>query len=222
MSIAGYWRKNASIRIMLSKKFLLLITLLCSHVFVNGQSTIEEYEIVMKDERITLYERWVFFLDTNIKGREIQGIFETSASMDKMLTTVVDETRIREWQTNIIKYTYIPGSDSIWHTYSLYKMPWPLNKQDYLLKYTLRKLTDNLMVLSFQDSLDEQLAPLNKNVDRKPTIGQWQFEKLSNGKTHVIYTIVTKPTGYPRFITDPIVRNNLMSIINSLVEVAEK
>lgn len=207
---------------MLSKKFLLLITLVCSHVFVNGQSTIEEYGIVMQDERITLYERWVFFLDTNIKGREIQGVFETSASMDKMLTTVVDETRIREWQTNIIKYQYIPGSDSIWHTYSLYKMPWPLNKQDYLLKYTLRKLTDNLTVLSFQDSLDEQLAPLNKNVDRKPTIGQWQFEKLSNGNTQVIYTIVTKPTGYPRFITDPIVRNNLMSIINALVEVAEK
>ena len=222
MSNAGNWRKNTIIKIMLSKKFLLLITLVSSHVFVNGQSTIEEYEIVMKDERITLYERWVFFLDTNIKGREIQGIFETSASMDKMLKTVIDETRIREWQTNIIKYQYIPGSDSIWHTYSLYKMPWPLNKQDYLLKYTLRKLTDNLTVLSFQDSLDEQLAPLNKNVDRKPTIGQWQFEKLSNGKTHVIYTIVTKPTGYPRFITDPIVRNNLMIIINSLVEVAEK
>jgi hypothetical protein len=222
MSIASNWRKNASIKIMLSKKFLFLITLVCSHVFVNGQSTIEEYGIVMQDERITLYERWVFFLDTNIKGREIQGVFETSASMAKMLTTVVDETRIREWQTNIIKYQYIPGSDSIWHTYALYKMPWPLNKQDYLLKYTLRKLTDNLTVLSFQDSLDEQLAPVIKNVDRKPTVGYWQFEKLSNGKTKVVYTIVTKPTGYPRFITDPIVRNNLMSIINALVEVAEK
>jgi hypothetical protein len=207
---------------MLSKKFLLFITVLCSHVFVNGQSTIEEYGIVMKDERITLYERWVFFLDTNIKGREIKGVFETSASMDEMVTTVVDETRIRDWQTNIIKYQYIPGSDSIWHTYALYKMPWPLNKQDYLLKYTLRKRTDNLVVLTFQDSKNEQLAPLNKNVDRKATIGQWQFEKLLNGKTKVIYTIVTKPTGYPRFITDPIVRHSLMSIINNLIEVVEK
>lgn len=207
---------------MLSKKFLLLITLLCSCVFVNGQATIEEYGIVMKDEKITLYERWIFFLNTNIKSRQIQGVFETSASMDKMLKTVIDETRIREWQTNIIKYQYIPDSDSIWHTYALYKMPWPLNKQDYLLKYTIRKRTDSLVLLSFQDSLDEQLAPLIKNVDRKPTIGHWQFEKLSNGKTQVIYTIVTKPTGYPRFITDPIVRNNLMSIINNLIEVAEK
>jgi hypothetical protein len=63
---------------------------------------------------------------------------------------------------------------------------------------------------------------LNKNVDRKATIGQWQFEKLLNGKTKVIYTIVTKPTGYPRFITDPIVRHSLMSIINNLIEVVEK
>ncbi|MBL7873978.1 MAG: hypothetical protein JNM78_20365 [Cyclobacteriaceae bacterium] len=207
---------------MLSKKFFLLITLVCSHVFVHGQSTSEEYGIVLKNEKITLYERWIFFPDTNVKARQIQGVFETFASMDKILTTVVDETKIKEWQTNLIKYQYIPGSDSIWHTYALYKMPWPLNNQDYLLKYTLRKRTDNLMVLSFQDSLDERLAPLNKNVDRKPTIGQWQFEKLSNGKTQVIYTIVTKPSGYPRFITDPIVRNNLMSIINNLIEVAEK
>jgi len=222
MSSAGNWRKNAIIRIMFSKKFLLLIVLVCSHVFVSGQSAIEEYSIVMKDEKITLYERWIFFLNTNIKSREIQGVFETSASMDKMLTTVVDETRIRDWQTNIIKFQYIPGSDSIWHTYSLYKMPWPLNKQDYLLKYTIRKRTDTLVLLSFQDSLNEQLAPLIKNVDRKATIGKWQFEKLSNGKTLVVYTIVTKPTGYPRFITDPVVRNNLMSIINNLIEVAEK
>jgi hypothetical protein len=63
---------------------------------------------------------------------------------------------------------------------------------------------------------------LNKDADRKPTIGQWQFEKLTNGKTQVIYTIVTKPTSYPRFITDSIVRNNLMSIISSLIAVAEK
>jgi hypothetical protein len=176
----------------------------------------------MKNEKITLYERCIFCLDTTIKGRQIQGVFETSASIDKMLTTVVDETKIKEWQKNIIKYQYIPGSDSIRHTYSLYKMPWPLNNQDNLLRYTLRKLTDNLMVLSFQDSLNEQMAPLNKNVDRKPTIGQWQFEKLSNGKTQVIYTIVTKPTGYPRFITDHIVRKNLMSTISNLIEVAEK
>ena len=216
------WEENAIIKIMLYKKLLLLATLLCSFGFANGQAAIEEYGIVRKTDKITLYERWILFLGTKLKSRQIQGVFETSASMDKMLTTVTDEAKIMEWQTNIVKYQYFPGSDSIWQTYSLYEMPWPLNNQDYLLQYTLKKQTDHLMVLSFQDSLNEQLAPLNKDVDRKPTIGQWLFEKLSNGRTQVTYTIVTKPTSYPRFVTDPIVRNNLMSLFNTLIEVAEK
>ena len=221
-SIALDWSENAIIKIMIYKKILFITTLLCSFGGVSGQSINEEYGIVRKNDKITLSERWIPFLGTHLKSRQIQGVFQTSASMDKMLRTVTDEAIIMEWQKNIIKYQFFPGSDSTWQTYSLYEMPWPLNNQDYLLKYTLTKQADKSMILSFQDSLNEQLAPLNKDADRKPTIGQWQFEKLANGNTQVIYTIVTKPTSYPRFITDSIVRNNLMTIISTLIAVAEK
>jgi hypothetical protein len=63
---------------------------------------------------------------------------------------------------------------------------------------------------------------IRKGVDRRPTMGKWELEKVAKGKTKVTYTITSLPLNHPRFITDRIVHNSLMSTINKLILVAEK
>jgi len=53
--------------------------------------------------------------------------------------------------------------------------------------------------------------------------GRWEFEKQANGYTEVRYFIqTTKASSLPRFITDPIVRSNMMRTMEGFREVAEK
>jgi uncharacterized protein YndB with AHSA1/START domain len=207
---------------MSCRKFILITLIVSAPGFLVAQEAEPEYEVVRQDEKITLYERWTFFPGTTVNSRQIKAVFQTNVLPDKMFTAITDETKIKEWQIHIIEHKYIPKNDSAWHTYSLYDIPWPLTDQDYLLSYTLKERTDDRMVLSFQYSLNEKLAPVREDIDRMPTIGQWELEKLSNGKTQVTYTATSKPVSYPRFITDRIVRNNLMSTMHALIEAAEK
>jgi hypothetical protein len=207
---------------MLYRKFIWFSLIVSVPGFLAAQETEAEYEVVRQDEKITLYERWTFFPGSKVNSRQIKGIFQTTASLDKMFTAITHEAKIKEWQSHIIEHKYIPKNDTSWHTYSLYDIPWPLTDQDYLLSYTLKERTENRMVLSFQYSVNEKLAPLKEDVDRMPTIGQWVFEKLTNGNTQVTYIATSKPVSYPRFITDRIVRNNMMSTMHALIEVAEQ
>jgi|APTNR8051073442_1049403.scaffolds.fasta_scaffold00005_60 hypothetical protein len=206
---------------MLYRKFI-WFTIILYPGFLAAQETEAEYEVVRQDEKITLYERWTNFPGSTVNSRQIKGVFQTTASLDKMFTAITSEAKIKEWQSHIIEHKYIPKNDTSWHTYSLYDIPWPLTDQDYLLSYTIKERTENRMVLSFQYSLNEKLAPVKEDVDRMPTIGQWELEKLANGNTQVIYTATSKPVSYPRFITDRIVRNNMMSTMHALIEVAEQ
>lgn len=201
-------------------KFLAL-TLLCVGS-LSAQEAEPEFEIVRQDEKVTLYERWIFFPGTTIKSRQIKGVFHTNTTLNRMLQTLTDEALLKEWQRNLIEHKLIHKSDSAWSTYSLYHIPWPLTNQDYLLNYFLKENSDKRIVVWFNHFSNDALEPVRENVDRKPMIGQWEFEKLSNGKIKVTYTVTSEPVSYPRFVTDRIVRNNLLDTMNTLIAVAEK
>lgn len=207
---------------MLYRKFIWFALIFIIPGFLSAQETEAGYEIVRQDEKITLYERWTNFPGSTVNSRQIKCIFQTPVSLDKMFICITNEAKIKEWQSHIVEHKYIPKNDSSWHTYSLYDIPWPLTDQDYLLSYSIKERSESRLVLSFEYSLNEKLAPVKEDVDRMPTIGQWEFVKLSNGYTQVTYIATSKPVSYPRFITDRIVRNNIMSTMNALIEVAEQ
>lgn len=207
---------------MLYRKFIWFILFASVPGFLDAQETEPEYEVVRQDEKIILYERWTLFPGSTVNSRQIKGIFQTTASLEEMFAAITNEAKIKEWQSHIVEHKHIPQNDTSWHTYSRYDIPWPLTDQDYLLNYIIKERTGNRIVLEFQYALNEKLAPVKDDIDRMPTIGQWELEKLSNGHTRVTYTATSKPVSYPRFITDRIVRNNMMSTMHALIEVAEE
>jgi hypothetical protein len=201
---------------------LILILVIPIQLLAQSNSGLEEFEIVRQDERITLYERWTPFPGTTTSARQVKGVFEVATSLADMYSAINNEQKIKAWQENILEYKFIPKTDSTWIIYSLTEVPWPLSNQDYLLSYSLLEKNQKKIIVSFAHSTNVELAPIRKDADRTPTVGTWMLEKISDQKTKVTYTVTSMPVSYPRFITDRIVRNNLMSTINKLIVVAEK
>jgi len=200
---------------------VLTFLLVTCQLFAQSVAENDGYQIVRQDEKITMYERWAPFPGTTTNSRQIKCVFHSNADLNKMLAHLYEGEKIKTWQENILEYVITLKNDSSWVAYSHYRIPWPLANQDYLLTYVQKK-TENKIVLSFKHLEDEKLGALRKGVDRRPTIGTWELERVANGKTKITYTITSLPLNTPRFITDRIVHNSLMSTINKLIVVAEK
>jgi hypothetical protein len=191
-------------------------------LFAQSETEKEEFVVVRQDEKITMYERWIPYPGTTTNARQIKCVFHATTTLNNMFATIHEGVKIKEWQKNLIEHKIIPKTDTIWLTYTFYEIPWPLTNQDYLLSYSLVERTEKKMILAFDHSLDIATAPIREGVDRMPTYGSWVLEKISNDKIKVTYIASSMPVSYPRFITDRIVRNNLMSTINNLIAAAEK
>ncbi|HEU5290899.1 MAG TPA: hypothetical protein VFU05_09675 [Cyclobacteriaceae bacterium] len=200
---------------------VLTFLLVTCQLFAQSVAEIDGYEVVRQDEKITMYERWVPYPGTTTSSRQIKCIFHANVELTSMFAHLYEEEKLKTWQENILEYIITPKNDSVWVAYSYYRIPWPLNNQDYLLTYAVQKKKDRL-TLSFTHLEDEKLGAIRKGVDRRPTIGKWELEKVSTGKTKITYTITSLPLSTPRFITDRIVHNSLMSTIHKLITVAEK
>lgn len=205
-------------------RFSLLFPLFLLTCYVHAQSSPPNggYEIVRQDERIFLYERWTNFPGTTTKARSLKIIFTVAVTPDKMMTIVTEETKLKAWQKNLTEFKNFPKNDTAWHIYTWYKMPWPLTDQDYYAKYRITEQTTNRIVITFEPSVNENVAPPREKINRMKAYGKWVLEKTTTGKTKVTYTITGEPVNMPRSVTDNIVRNNFMSTMNTLITVAEK
>jgi hypothetical protein len=52
--------------------------------------------------------------------------------------------------------------------------------------------------------------------------GSWTFERVDNNKVKATYRILSMPMGIPKFLTDPIIRNNMMTTIQEFIGIIEK
>lgn len=169
-----------------------------------------------------MYERWADFPGTTIKARGLKVVFTAATTPENMMKVITEEARLKEWQKNLSEFKGYPKSDSVWHIYTWYKMPWPLTDQDYYSKYKVAERTANRIVLTFEPAINDKVAPAREKINRMKAYGRWVLEKTTNGKTKVTYFITGEPVNIPRTVTDNIVRNNFMSTMNTLITVAEK
>jgi hypothetical protein len=52
--------------------------------------------------------------------------------------------------------------------------------------------------------------------------GSWLIEKINEQKIKATYRILSRPIGIPRIITDPVIRNNMITTIKGYKEILEK
>lgn len=199
--------------------------LTATHTSTFAQTgTHEGFELVRHEDSILVYERWVTFpkSDPPITAREVKSEFYVKGSIHHALALIQDESQIPEWQKHVSEFKVYPDSDSVWHEYSYHDIPWPVSDQDHFLEYTIEDpIEGDGIFVTFETVSDTKRAPIRKGVSRMTLAGSWYFQEIPGGNIKVTYRILSMPGNLPRFITDPVIRNNLMSTVRAYIDILE-
>lgn len=179
------------------------------------------YVLVKTKNNIALYEHWIPGA-SNISIREIKVEFVTAAGHEKIIALLKDASRGKDWNKNAVTYNTVLQSDISWITYIRYRIPWPFDDQDICMQYHVVHGNKTGHEVHFQSVVSEHF-PLNKNVTRVAGAkGKWLFTRTSGDKTQIVYTIATeKSVQVPRWVSDPLVHNNLLDAMDALRKIAE-
>lgn len=191
---------------------------------VEAQSK-EEFELVKKDGTISVYERWITIpnSDPPVKAREVKGEFYFQNTIYAGLHLIQDEEKIMQWQDHVSEFkVYKQPDTTTWLEYSYHDIPWPVSDQDHLLVYSMSAPGPGILTLAFQSKVDEGIAPVRKGVTRMELSGSWRLEQIAPNKVKATYRIQSKPIGIPKFLTDPIIRSNIMTTIKEYIALLEE
>lgn len=187
--------------------------------------THDGFEVVRDEDNILVYERWVTFPESDppITAREVKSEFQVRSNVHDALAVIQDELKIGKWQKHVSEFKVYPHTDSVWFEYSYHDIPWPVSDQDHFLQYTIENpIEEDGIFITFRTAENKKLAPERKNVSRMTLTGSWYFQDTGNGRIKVTYRILSMPGNVPRFITDPVIRNNLMSTVRAYIDLLEE
>ena len=185
----------------------------------------EGFVLVKKDGAISVFERWIVFpkSDPPFEAREVKGEFFYNNNMFAGLNLLQDESKIQIWQKHVSEFKVYPQPDTTtWLEYSYHDIPWPVSDQDHFLEYKINKIVPGKSVfLTFESRDMPSIAPVRKGVTRMQLSGSWTLEQIGPYRTKATYRILSKPIGIPKWLTDPIIRNNIMTTIEEYVALLE-
>ena len=185
-----------------------------------GQTDSSGFVLVKKSNGIDLYEKW-YNVTTDRMAREVKVVFTINTPIESAAALVGDESKSAQWNKSTSQYKIVPLDDYSWVSYIQYDLPWPVDNQDCVLQHSSTRLVDNNIVIQFR-SVDHEIFPVLKNVSRIMDIkGSWIFQQTPEG-ARVEYSITTVPSPtLPRWLTDPIVRNNLIDTMAEFRNILE-
>jgi hypothetical protein len=203
---------------MLIFRIFFVVYILTLSVACNAQNCASaegtDFQMVRSSKGIMLFERW-FNYDADLLAREIKAEMIVDTPADSIVALLQDSKRINNWNRNVEEVVIKKESSDSWVSYYRYDLPWPVDDQDCILRYTLIDRIDSIDI-SFQSIVDPEF-PESKGVTRmKEVRGHWRLVK-KNDSTKVEYRITTRPNqSLPRWLTDPIVRDNLFETMRLL------
>jgi hypothetical protein len=201
-----------------------LIFCICLFTECHSQNG-AEFVLVKKEDNVFIYERWIKFPKSNppVDAREVKGEFHFHNTINEAVRLLQNEKKIGDWQSHVSEFRVFKTADSTkWFEYSYHDIPWPVSDQDHLLVYTIVRSDTNELFIGFESFADEKLAPTRRGVTRMELSGSWTFERVDNNKVKATYRILSMPMGIPKFLTDPIIRNNMMTTIQEFIGIIEK
>lgn len=186
---------------------------------LTASSLPENYVLVGKNKSVSLYERWIT-QNGGGRVREIKAIFTVQVDLARAINFLRDASNGRKWNANVKTYEILNTEhDNSWYTYIRYRLPWPMEDRDCCLTNTIRYCTDKWQSaeIAFQSTTHTKF-PERKKVSRiNGTTGKWIFTPDNQGQLQVTYLVsTTQVSNIPKWIADPIVRDNLLETMTSL------
>lgn len=170
-----------------------------------------DFILIVDKNDIKIYERW-FAFDSTIKAREIKIVFDIHTRVQSAVDLLRDESQSLRWNPGSSQFRVVQDGDQ-WTSYVRYDLPWPLSDQDCVLRYNFNARSDSNALINFE-SASHSYFPVSKDISRISDIrGKWRFTQ-ERQSIHVEYYVTTTPSkSLPRWVTDPIIRNNLLDMM---------
>jgi hypothetical protein len=186
--------------------------------------TAEDFKLVKQDKVVSLYERWIPGEEGEIV-REIKAVFLVKSDVAAVRQLLINQARGTDWNTNAREYrVLLSGNEGNWITYTRYAIPWPFGDQDCCLLYHFTRYPAGSRTgeIAFESVLHDRF-PLSGAVARiTGTKGKWLMADEGNGHMKITYIISTnRSKKVPRWVSDPIVRNNLFATMTTFRNILE-
>jgi hypothetical protein len=177
------------------------------------------FSLVKTSDGVSLYERW-YSTAGGDRARELRARFFVKADPMAAVALIRDERRGTGWNTGTKIYRVVSSDSAAWLCHIEYNLPWPLSDQECVLLFNER-FEDRCVEVAFR-GVDHPAFTARRNVQRIEDIsGKWIFIRTQNGIA-VEYFITTKPSStLPAWVTDPIIRSNLISTLTSFRAILE-
>jgi hypothetical protein len=186
----------------------------------NCEIDTANFVLVKQDDGITLYERW-YAVNENQHAREVKATFTVNAETDAAVALIRNESLGKKWNKNTEEYRVLPSAGGIWFSYIQYDLPWPVSNQDCVLRYD-QQYFDNSMEIVFRGT-QHPAFPVQKRIQRIPEIsGKWIFKESAQGIDVEYYITTTPSSTLPTWLTDPIIRNNLIETLQGFRKILEQ
>jgi hypothetical protein len=177
------------------------------------------FVLVKEDNGIAIYERW-YEVRPDLQAREIKATFRANAQPHAAVALLRNESKGRMWNKNTESYRILHQDDNIWFGYIQYDLPWPVSNQDCVLQYS-QNLRGNSLHIEFKET-DHPAFPIQKRIHRIPQInGRWIFTEGEQGISVEYYITTTPSATLPTWLTDPIIRNNLIETLQVFRKILE-
>ena len=189
---------------------------------VSANST-RTFKVVKQHGDIHVYERWFEVEGEGRETRELKSEFQVSAGVDEILPLIQHPDKVKKWMKAVGEVKALEGQGTPqWLSYIRYDVPWPLNDQDCLMRYQL--IREGGRTLVYFRSVADSRVPAKDGVKRLEGIqGLWRLQALGDGQTKVSYSMLTleKPS-MPRWVTDPVVRANMLDSMVAFFDLLEE
>lgn len=205
-------------------KTLLIIAFIIPVDFLFYQKIYDEpkYTFLTKEDEITLWYRWIA-IPNHKDVRELKADFVVSATPEKIVNIIKNEKTATQWMKGVSEFRKLGiTSENLWYSYMLYDIPWPLNNQDCVVQNSLQKNYSGTEYIISMKGIP-QYIPEKEGITRIQHLqGTWKITRSNSKESKVIYTIYSmQAPKFPRWITDPIIQQNLIHTLSSFKHLAE-
>ena len=203
-----------------------LIVIMGASILVNSHANMHPgetgYTLLKKEKNITLSSRELI-LPNNHATRELRAEFMVEATAETILLVLKNDRYATRWMKGVKEFSTIRKvSENDWYAYVQYRIPWPLSNQDCVIRYKCNAAENGHgYILNLNGTPD--YLPVKPGVERISHMsGRWIITESINNRCRVVYTVYSeqKPK-YPRWATDPIIHQNLISTLSSMIELAQ-
>lgn len=191
------------------------------HSIAQQQNT--DFVLIKQDHNINIYAKWIKVDDTR-SARQLRAEFFVNASFEKVVNLIKDDKQATQWMKNTKSFYIIKTIDrNNWLSYVQFSVPWPFKNQDLIIKYEI-PTPDAFSKYEIRFVGVPDYQEKNKNVTRISHLeGVWRLMYLDKNKSKIEYEMYSRQApAFPRWITDPIIQNNLISTMKAFREVVEK